>query len=232
MTQNHPLLSAVDTMNVAGLTESFYSTTDAGAAATWGTVTDAIATEIASGFKKIELSQNKLSAFMPISMGMLDLGPVWLDTYIRTCLSEALALGYENAIVTGTGNNMPIGMDRSVADDVTVTGGVYPQKNAIAVTDFGRASYGNLVAQLAKTQYGKARAVTGACPGMQSAGLFQACASRYNFDDTRRPVRQQRFALPDNDYSVGSSRKRQGHPRYRQELLPWRSRWQRNPVQR
>lgn len=160
MKQNHPLLSAVDTMNVAGLTEILLNT-DAGAAATWGTVTDAIATEIASGFKKIELSQNKLSAFMPISMGMLDLGPVWLDNYIRTCLSEALALGYENAIVTGTGNSQPIGMDRSVADDVTVTGGVYPQKEAIAVTDFGRASYGNLVAQLAKTQYGKARAVTG-----------------------------------------------------------------------
>ena len=41
------------------------------------------------------------------------------------------------------------------------SGEVYPQKDAIAVTDFGRASYGNLVAQLAKTQYGKARAVTG-----------------------------------------------------------------------
>ena len=97
MVQNHPLLLAIDTMNVAGLTELLLNT-DAGAAATWGTVTDAIATEIASGFKKIELSQNKLSAFMPISMGMLDLGPVWLDNYIRTCLSEALALGYENAL--------------------------------------------------------------------------------------------------------------------------------------
>ena len=54
-----------------------------------------------TGIKKIELSQNKLSAFMPISMGMLDLGPVWLDNYVRTCLSEALALGYEKRIVTG-----------------------------------------------------------------------------------------------------------------------------------
>ena len=56
---------------------------------------------------------------------------------------------------------MPIGMDRSVADDVSVTSGVYPQKEAIAVTDFGRASYGTLVSKLAKTQKGKARAVTG-----------------------------------------------------------------------
>lgn len=160
MVQNHPLLSAIDTMNVAGLTELLLNT-DAGAVATWGTVTDAIVTEVTSGFKKIELSQNKLSAFLPISIGMLDLGAAWVDNYIRTCLSEALALGYETAIVTGTGNNMPIGMDRSVADNVTVTGGVYPQKDAIAVTDFGRASYGNLVAQLAKTQYGKARAVNG-----------------------------------------------------------------------
>ena len=98
---------------------------------------------------------------MPISIGLIDLGPAWLDSYIRTCLSEALAIGYENGVVTGTGNNMPIGMDRSVADDVTVTGGVYPQKEATAVTDFTPASYGALVQKLAKTQTGKPRAVTG-----------------------------------------------------------------------
>lgn len=116
---------------------------------------------------------------MPISMGMLDLGPVWLDNYIRTCLSEALAQAMRTAIVTGTGNSQPIGMDRSVTDNVTVTGGVYPQKEAIAVTDFDRASYGNLVAQLLKTQYGKPERSQGLSGSMQSAGLFQACASRY-----------------------------------------------------
>ena len=160
MVQAHPLLAAVDTVNVAGLTKILINT-DTGNAATWGGITDAIVKEIASGFAELDMSQNKISAFMPISNAMLDLGPAWLDSYIRTCLSEALSIGYENAIVSGTGKNMPIGMDRSVADDVSVTSGVYPQKDAIAVTDFGRKSYGTLVSKLAKTQKGKARAVTG-----------------------------------------------------------------------
>lgn len=160
MVQEHPLLSEVDTVNVAGLTKILINT-DTGDAATWGGITDAIVKEIASGFAELDMGQNKLSAFMPISNAMLDLGPAWLDSYIRTCLSEALAIGYENAIVTGTGKNMPIGMDRSVADDVSVSGGVYPQKEVIAVTDFGSASYGALVSKLAKTQKGKPRVVTG-----------------------------------------------------------------------
>lgn len=160
MIQAHPLLAAVDTVNVTGLTKILMNT-DAGGAATWGKITDAIVQEIASGFKEIDLSQNKVSAFMPIANAMIDLGPAWLDSYIRTCLSEALALGYENAIITGTGKDMPIGMDRNVADDVTVTAGVYPQKEATVVTSFDRATYGTLVSNLAKTQYGKPRAVTG-----------------------------------------------------------------------
>lgn len=160
MKQDHPLLAAVDSINVTGLTK-YLMNTDAGDNAAWGALESQITEEIASGFKEIDLTQFKLSAFMPISIDMLELGAKWLDSYIRICLSEALAIGYENAIVTGTGKDMPIGMDRSVADDVTVVGGVYPKKDAIAVTDLGRASYGNLLSMLATNQYGKPRAVKG-----------------------------------------------------------------------
>ena len=160
MKQEHPLLSAIDTVNATGIMK-YLLNTDTGDNATWGALESAITKEIASGFKEIDLGQFKLSAWMPISQDMLELGPNWLDSYIRICLSEALAIGFENAIITGTGKDMPIGMDRSVADDVTVVGGVYPQKNAITVTDFGRISYGSLVSRLAKTQYNKPRAVRG-----------------------------------------------------------------------
>lgn len=158
MRQEHPLLAALDTVSATGLMK-FLVNTDTGDNATWDALETAISKEIASGFKEIDLGQFKLSAWMPISIDMLELGASWLDSYIRVCLSEALAIGFENGIVTGTGKNMPIGMDRSVADDVTVTAGVYPKKDAIAVTDFGRASYGSLVSKLAKTQKGKPRAV-------------------------------------------------------------------------
>ncbi len=160
MKQAHPLLSAIETVNVTGATRLLLNT-DAGDNATWGALEGQITKEISSGFKAIDLSQFKLSAWMPISIDMLELGAKWLDSYIRTCLSEALAIGYENAIVTGTGKDMPIGMDRSVADDVQVVGGVYPQKSAIEVTSFDRTTYGGLVAQLAETQYGKPRTVDG-----------------------------------------------------------------------
>lgn len=159
MKQNHPLLDAVDTVNTTGMTKWIINVDEGKTAATWGQVTDAITQEITSGFAEIDLAQNKLSAFMPISNGLLDLGPVWLDSYIRTCLSEALALGYETGIVTGTGKNQPIGMDRSVADNVEVTGGVYPQKEKISIVDFTPANYGAIVQKLARTQKGKPRAV-------------------------------------------------------------------------
>lgn len=158
MKQAHPLLDAVDTMSVSGATKILLNT-DVGDTAAWGALESAITKEIDSGFKQIDLSQFKLSAWMPISIDMLELGASWLDTYIRTCLAEALAIGYENAIITGTGKDMPIGMDRSVADDVVVVGGVYPQKSAIAVTSFDRSTYGGLISTLAQTQYGKPRAV-------------------------------------------------------------------------
>ena len=160
MKQNHPLLAAVDTVNTTGLTK-FLINTDEGDTAAWGALNEAIVKEITSGFAEIQLGQFKLSAFMPISQDMLTLGPVWLDSYIRTCLSEALALGYEKAIVTGTGKDQPIGMDRDIHEGVSISGGVYPQKEAIAVTDFGPASYGNLVSKLAKNEKGKSRNVTG-----------------------------------------------------------------------
>ena len=158
MKQAHPLLAAVDTVSVTGLAKILLNT-DAGDNATWGALESEITKEIASGFREIDMTQNKLSAYMPISIDMLELGANWLDTYIRTCLSEALAIGFENAIVTGTGKDMPIGMDRQVQENVTVVGGVYPKKEAIAITDLKIATYGNLVAQLAVNEQGKSRAV-------------------------------------------------------------------------
>ena len=148
MQQEHPLLAAVDTVNTTGITK-FLINVDEGGTATWGELGSAITQELESGFDEIQLGQFKLSAFMPIDQDMLTLGPVWIDSYVRTCLSEALACGYENAIVTGTGKNMPIGMDRNVADNVSVEGGVYPQKDKIAVTDLGVDTYGNLLSKLA-----------------------------------------------------------------------------------
>lgn len=158
MKQEHPLLDVVDTVSATGLMK-FLVNTDTGDNATWGELEGAITKEIVSGFADFELGQFKLSAWMPISQDMLELGANWLDTYIRTCLSEALAIGFENGIVSGTGKNMPIGMDRQVGTGVVVTDGVYPQKAPSVVTRFDPTTYGTLLSRLSKTANGKPRAV-------------------------------------------------------------------------
>lgn len=157
--QTHELLGAVTFMNTSGLVE-YYVNTNTKQLASWSTLTAEITKELASGFKKINLAQNKLSAWIPVAKAMLDLGPVWLDRYVRILLGEAIAYGLEDAIINGDGKDKPIGMIRQVGDGVTVTGGVYPEKTPEAVTSFASEDYGALVAKMAVTPNGNYRTIS------------------------------------------------------------------------
>lgn len=154
--QEHPLLDVIDFQNTHGLIEWLLND-DEGQLATWGDLTDEIVKELTSGFKKINTALYKLSAFIPVAKAMLDLGPEWLDRYVRTILRMSINNGLEQGIISGTGNSEPIGMIRQVGQGVTVTDGEYPEKDAIAVTDFSPASYGKLLAILAKNAKGQSR---------------------------------------------------------------------------
>ena len=158
LTASHPLLDVVNFQNTSGLVE-FLVNTNGTELASWSPLTAEITKELTSGFKKVNLSLNKLSAFLPVAKAMLDLGPAWLDRYVRTILAEALSNGLEEAIIKGTGKNMPIGMNRQVGEGVTVTGGVYPEKTPVAVTSLDPVSYGKLLQGMAKSPNGNARAV-------------------------------------------------------------------------
>lgn len=104
------------------------------------------------------LLNEKLSAFAIIEKDMLELGPVFLDAYIRAFLKEALAKALEKAIISGNGNKCPIGMDRDIHEGVSVsTSTGYPQKKAVALTSFMPEEYGKVLAQLAKTEKGNDR---------------------------------------------------------------------------
>lgn len=155
----HPLLDAISFTNTTVLTKIIINKQGA-QLATWGALNSEITKELSGAIGKIDLTICKLSAFLPISKDMLAVGPEWIDAYVRGVLSEAIALALETAIVNGTGNNEPIGMNRSVADDVTVTGGVYPKKTAIAVADFEPVTFGAILAKLAEAPNGKTRAVS------------------------------------------------------------------------
>lgn len=151
LTQEHPLLGAINFQNVQYLTRWILNDHSA-QTAVWGPINGQITQQITSAFRTVELSQSKLSAFAIIEKDMLDLGPVFLDNYIRTFLKEALALALENSIADGTGKNQPIGLSRDIHHGVTVTDGVYPQKVPVALASFMPKDYGEVLAMLAQTE--------------------------------------------------------------------------------
>lgn len=135
LTDEHPLLNKINFVSVKYLTKWILNDHTV-QTAVWGEINSAITEEITSAFRTIEVTQYKLSAFAVIEKDMLDLGPVFLDGYIRMFLKDALLCGLEKAIVDGDGKNQPIGLTRDVSENVTITGGKYPRKEAVKVTTF------------------------------------------------------------------------------------------------
>ncbi len=158
ITENHPLLEAINFENSEALVEYLYSSMDGRFKAIWGKLCSTITEELGSQFHKLSFGQNKLSAFVPICKAMLDLGPEWLDRYVRTILYEAIANGLEDGIINGRGvaegaanpvNYIyePIGMIRDLSNFDVADG--YAAKATIPVSDFSPESYGGLISQLA-----------------------------------------------------------------------------------
>lgn len=155
---NHPLLSRINFMPTRAAIKMLVNT-NAHQLATWGKLCSEIVQELAAGFKEVDNTLYKLTAFLPVCKAMLDLGPAWLDRFVRETLYEALACGLEHGIIAGTGKDMPIGMDRQVGDDVSVTGGEYPRKAATPITEFTPETVGALLGEMAVDSNGKQRAV-------------------------------------------------------------------------
>ena len=152
----HPLLSHLQFTTTGGAIRMMVNT-DGYQEAAWGDLCDSIVKELTSGFKEIDAGLFKLSAFIPVCNAMLDLGPAWLDTYIRALLYEAIANGLEVGIVVGDGDKKPIGMIRDVGANVAVGGGKYPEKAKIKVTDLETTTIGNLISLVVITANGKNR---------------------------------------------------------------------------
>lgn len=152
----HPLLSAIQFSDTTGITEMIMAE-NGEQRAVWGKLCDDIVKELLAGFSVVNMTLLKLSAFIPVCKAMIDLGPVWLDDFVRQVLYEALANGLEYGIVSGSGNDEPIGMDKQVGPDVTISGGVYPDKSPIVVTDLQPATIGNLLSLIAVDPAGKPR---------------------------------------------------------------------------
>lgn len=154
----HPLLSRISFTPTGGAVKMLMNTNGYQAAA-WGPLCDEIVKELLAGFKEVDTGLLKLSAFLPVCKAMLDLGPVWLDSFVRQVLYEALANGLESGILVGDGDNKPIGMNRDVSEGVSVSGGKYPEKKTVEVTSLDATTMGKLLSMLAMDGSGKTRTV-------------------------------------------------------------------------
>lgn len=156
--QRHPLLSAIQFVNTSAAVK-FVVNKQGPQSAVWGALNSAITEELSGAVAVKDMTLCKLTAWMPLSLDMLDLGPVWVDRYVREVLSESVAAGLESAIVDGDGNNKPIGMTRDVSSRAVTRGGEYQQKSATAITDLSPTTFGTITAKMAAAPNGGTRVV-------------------------------------------------------------------------
>ena len=147
ITEAHPLLDAIDFQNTGILTEILISAQDGRHLATWDKLCDDVVKQLTAGTDVINLTQNKLSAFIPICKPMLEIGPVWIDRYVRTILLEAIANGLEKAIIAGTGVDEPVGMMKDPNGVFHSVNG-YPGLVAVPLNEITPETYGGLLAAL------------------------------------------------------------------------------------
>ena len=159
LTEDHPLLDAINFMPTGALVEILVNTQDGRHLATWDQLCSEIVKELTGGFKKLDLTQKKLSAFLPICKAMLDLGPAWLDRYVRVILSEAIANGLEGGIIDGSGLDEPTGMRRDPNSALDPVDG-YGLIASIPFNEISPAAYGGLLAELSVSPNGLNRKIS------------------------------------------------------------------------
>lgn len=154
--ENHPLLSKINFQRAGLLTKMIVSKT--GGKASWQELGSEVVDELNAEFAEINLEMAQVTAFIPVKRYMLDMGPSWLDRYVRGMLSEAVAVEVERGIVVGTGKNEPIGMTKALTGAVD---GVYQDKAVGAtITALDSAAYGAVLDKLSTTPNGHRRPVS------------------------------------------------------------------------
>ncbi|MGG0253194.1 phage major capsid protein [Bacillus toyonensis] len=132
LVEDHPFLQHIGLENLGAVTEFIYG--DPEGAAVWGPLFDGIKGQLNATFRKDSISQLKLTAFIPLANDMLKLGPVWVERYVRTMITEAMKVGLESGFVAGTGKNEPIGLLKDPSG--SVVNGVYPDKKPVGTLTF------------------------------------------------------------------------------------------------
>ncbi len=134
LTTQHPFLSAIG-LKTAGLRLKFLRSETQGKIV-WGKIFSEIKGQLDATFNDEVAIQNKATAFVVIPKDLADYGADWIERFVRLQIEEAFAVGLEVAFLTGDGLEKPIGLNRQVQDGVSVTGGVYPEKESSGTLTF------------------------------------------------------------------------------------------------
>lgn len=162
LTVEHPLLSAIGLQNLGAVTT--YITSDPTKAYAWGPLFGGIAGQVNAAFSEESVGQLKLTAFAAIPNDMLELGPVWIERYVRELLVESYSVGLENGFINGKGiaSNEPIGLMKNIGAE-----GAVSDKTSSGTLTFAPSTYGevvggelyNVIAELSVDEAGNNRKV-------------------------------------------------------------------------
>lgn len=146
----HPIISKVDVMNITGLAKILIAT-NLKAKAFWGPIDLTIKQVVLDGFKMSPATTAKLSGFIPVPKGYIELGPTWLATYVKEVLFEAMSASLEVGIVQGkgAGANEPIGMLMKLTGALD---GQHSPKDKIKLESFDALSLVGIRAALASAK--------------------------------------------------------------------------------
>ena len=123
-----------------------------------------IAGQINAAFTETSIGQMERTAFAVIPNDMLELGPVWVERYVRTVIVESYSIGLEYGLVNGTGANQPIGLLNNVAENGAVTAKTSEGTLTFEPNTYGEVISGELyqvVKALSTNAKGEARKVDG-----------------------------------------------------------------------
>lgn len=134
LSREHPFLAAIN-IKTTGLMMRIIKS-DVSGQVVWGKIFGEIKGQLDATFSEEEINQSKATAFVVVPKDLKEHGPVWVERFVRTQIVEAFAYALEDKYINGTGKDQPIGMIRQVGENVTMTGGEYPEKESSGVLTF------------------------------------------------------------------------------------------------
>lgn len=133
--QEHPILNIINFTPTVGRVKVVRARRTG--VAVFGQLSKDLEGQLDSQFGATEFVQLALTAFFLISNDTLDLGPRWIDRFINISLSEAVRDIWAEKVITGTGNDEPIGLLKNVDGALDPSTGL-PDKESSGTLTFAK----------------------------------------------------------------------------------------------